>query len=427
MDLFQYRNAVLHCEDVAVPAIVEEVGTPVYIYSANTILDHYRKIDEAFQGVDHSICFSVKACSNLAVLSLLRRAGSGFDVVSGGELFRAQRAGADPSTCVYAGVGKTAEEIKYALSSGIRMLNVESEPELASVNRIASEMSAVAPVALRLNPDVDARTHAAVSTGRKENKFGIGLAEAAAIMARRAEYPSVLLRGVHGHIGSQMTRIEPYVEACGRLVDFILAHRSEKAPLDHLNLGGGFGINYEGGEARPVSEFAEAVKPLLVKAGCKLILEPGRFIAGNAGILVTRVVYVKETREKRFLIIDAGMNDLIRPALYGAYHEIWPVASPQPPAGRGGPAAGRLRPADLVGPVCESDDTFANDRPFPEAAEGELIAVFGAGAYGHVMSSTYNARRRPPEVLVRDASSWVVRRRDTFDDLIAQESIPPEL
>jgi diaminopimelate decarboxylase len=427
MDLFQYRSGGLHCEDVPVASIVDEVGTPVYIYSENTILDHYRKVDEAFKDVDHTICFSIKACANLAILTILRRAGAGFDVVSGGELFRAQRAGSDPSTCVYAGVGKTAEEIKYALSSGIRMFNVESAPELAAISRIAGEMSAVAPVALRLNPDVDARTHNAIATGRKENKFGIAMAEAAAIIARRADFPHVAIRGVHAHIGSQMTHIEPFVQACTRLVDFILTNRSEQAPIDHINLGGGFGINYQNQEAHPVNEFAAAVTPLIKKSGCKLILEPGRFITGNAGVLIARVTYVKETADRRFIITDTGMNDLIRPALYDAYHEIGLVSSPLPPSGRGGPASDGLRRADVVGPVCESGDVFAKDRPMPEVSEGDLLAVFSAGAYGHVMSSAYNARRRPPEVLVRGGAYWVVRRRDTFDDLIAQEMIPPEL
>jgi len=408
---------------VSVSAIAAEYGTPVYVYSARTILEHYRRLAEAFAPADPLICFSVKSCGNLAVLKLLAGAGSGFDVVSGGELFRALKAGADPAKIVFAGVAKGDAEIAEALRAGIAFFNVESRAELENISRLAAETGVIARVALRVNPDVDPKTHKYITTGKAENKFGIDLETASSIARTVGDLGSVSLEGVHMHIGSQITLVEPYVEALRKVVDFVAAHRSDAAPLTHVNIGGGFGIFYKEHEARTPAEFAEELVPILASAGARLIMEPGRFIVGNAGIMLTTVRYVKQSGPKRFVLIDAGMNDLVRPTLYDAFHEIWPARADVPPPSRSEPDAEYtgLEEADVVGPVCESGDFLAKDRPMPQLGRGDVLAVFSAGAYGFTMSSNYNARPRAAEVLVEGDSFRLVRRRETYEDLVAPE------
>jgi len=422
MDSFEYRGGELYAEGVSAERLAEEFGTPLYVYSAATIRDHYGKIAEAFREMDPVICYSVKANGNLAVLKLLADAGAGFDVVSGGELYRALRVGGEAQKIAYAGVGKTRREMREALEAGILMFNVESAPELAVLNEVAGEAGESAPVALRVNPDVEPGTHDYVATGRKETKFGISFDAAADVLARAADFPNVRFRGLHLHIGSQITEVAPYEAALAKAVAFIKAHRSERAPLDWLDTGGGFGIFYQGNEARDIADFASVIVPAVREAGCHLVLEPGRFIIGNAGVLLARVLYVKQTPAKRFVITDAAMNDLVRPSLYSAYHEIWPARAGLLPPSRGGAASASLEHADIVGPVCESGDFLAKDRPFPKIAAGELVAVFSAGAYGFSMSSNYNGRPRAAEVLVEGDTARLVRGRETYENLVRGES-----
>ncbi len=416
MDSFDYRNGTLYCEDVRVRDIAAEVGTPAYIYSRATIEHHYRRIEEAFNAGAPLICYSVKANGNLAILRLMKEMGSGFDVVSGGELFRTLKAGGDPRKTVFAGVGKTDHDIRYALEAGVLAFNVESLAELENIERIAADMGRKAPVVIRVNPDVDPKTHTHITTGKAENKFGVDMRVTEEMIARIAGMTHVKLLGFHCHIGSQITDIEPYGFAI-RKMTALFQNCRRSYPLEYLNIGGGFGIYYRGDEARPVKEFAEQVMPFVKASRCKLLLEPGRFIVGNAGILVTRVQYVKTSGDRRFLICDAGMNDLMRPALYNAFHRIWPVE------GNGGPeaAAENLSPADVVGPICESADYFARERPLPPVKRGDLLTVFSAGAYGFSMSSNYNSHPRPPEVLVEGDSWRTIRARETYQDLIRGE------
>jgi len=372
---FTYKNGVLLCEDVPVAEIAEAVGTPLYVYSAGTILDHYRKIAEAFSPIEHLICYSLKANANLSIVRLLAGEGAGADVVSGGEIYKAILAGVPSDKIVYAGVGKTRSEIEYALRENILLFNVESEAELRFINEIAGRMGKHARVALRINPDVEPETHEYITTGKKLTKFGIEVGEAVELLrASRKEFKNVELVGFHVHIGSQITSPEPFCEAFRKVVAFIEQMRKEGFNIEILDIGGGMGIIYE--EESPVmtaKEFADAVLPILKESGCKIILEPGRFIVGNAGVLLTRVLYVKQTSHKTFIIVDAGMNDLIRPSLYGAYHKIQPVDMN---------TAEEEIIADVVGPICESGDFLAKDRSLPAVEEGALLAVFSAGAYG---------------------------------------------
>jgi len=415
MNDFTYKNGELYCEDVPVGTIAQRVGTPFYLYSSNTLSSHFRAFDNAFSGVPHLICFALKSNSNSAVLRLLGREGAGADIVSGGELFRALRAGIDPKKIVYAGVGKRRDEIEYALKVGILMFNVESGDELVALNQAAVEMRAMARIALRVNPNIDPKTHAYISTGLKENKFGIPIEQALECYQLAKGLPNVEIVGVHQHIGSQITEVQPFVDALEKLIGFVKELRSAKIDIKYINIGGGLGITYKDETPPLPKEVAQAIQPLLKASGCTIVMEPGRAIVGNAGILVTSALYHKVSGEKRFLIIDAGMNDLIRPSLYEAYHDIRPVIEPKQ----------QERSAfDIVGPICESGDFLAKDRDMPEVKQGDLLAVMGAGAYGFSMSSNYNSRPRAAEVLVRGNDYYVVRARETYSDLIRGEKVP---
>jgi len=424
MDQFHYKDGQLHCEDLPVEDIVREAGTPCFVYSLATVRDHFRKFQKAFAELNPLICYSVKANSNLALLAEMVREGAGFDVVSGGELYRALKAGAPSEHIVFAGVGKTDEEIRYGIASGILYFNVESEEELAAVDAVAGSMGKVARVSLRCNPDVDPRTHKYISTGKRQDKFGIDFERAGELLSESERMENVEIRGLHLHIGSQITTLEPHEQAVMRTLAFLEQVDPKGERITTLNLGGGFGIFYSGTEAKTAEEFAERLVPLLKDRPYSIIFEPGRFMVGNAGILVTRITYRKESGEKVFLICDAGMNDLIRPALYSAFHRIWPVASVVDPTatnfGQQQPLAG-LETADVVGPLCESGDYLGLKRQLPRCGRGELLAVFSAGAYGMAMSSNYNSRLRAAEVLV-DGRTWrLVRRRERYEDLVQCE------
>ena len=411
MHHFEYRGGELYAEDVPVSTLVAAYGTPLYIYSAATLRRHFTAFDSAFNGLPHMTCFSVKANSNLAVLRTLGAMGAGVDIVSGGELFRALAAGIDPSRIVYSGVGKRATEIEQALSAGILMFNVESTGELERISRIAARLGKNAKVSLRINPDVDPKTHPYISTGLKKNKFGLDIETSLAAYARARELPGITPVGIDCHIGSQLTSIDPFLEA----LDKILAFREKLVAMgitpSYLDLGGGLGIQYNEEEPPHPREFGQALTKALGDLPITLILEPGRVIVGNAGILVTEVVYTKKTPSKDFVIVDAGMNDLIRPSLYDSYHTIREVR----PAGR------ETLDVDVVGPICESGDFLARDRELPAVAPGELLAVYSAGAYGFTMSSNYNSRPRAAEILVDGDQVILARRRETYEDLIALE------
>jgi diaminopimelate decarboxylase len=418
MHHFSYRAGVLHAEDVGVPEIAAAVGTPFYCYSTATLERHYRVLSEAFRGTDHLICYAIKANSNQAVIKTMARLGAGMDVVSEGELRRARAAGVPADRIIFAGVGKTREEIACALGEGIHGFNVESDWELEALSEIALSQGTTARIALRVNPDVDARTHAKISTGKSENKFGIPFLDAPRLYARAGELPGIKVAGIHMHIGSQITDLSPFRDAFRLMRELALDLRRQGQELQHLDLGGGLGVPYRGTNDVPPhpDEYAAVVKETLGDLGLKLILEPGRMIVGNAGILVSRVICSKRGEAKTFTIVDAAMNDLIRPTLYEAYHEIWPVAQPAVP-----------RPhvrQDIVGPVCESGDYLALERELPLFAEGDLLAVMTAGAYGAAMSSTYNTRRLVPEVLVHGAEYAVVRPRQSYEDLIGLDCLP---
>jgi len=417
MHHFEERDGELYCEDVPVRQVAERLGTPFYLYSHATLTRHYRVFDEAFAGIDHLICFAMKANSNLALLRLFANLGAGFDVVSGGELYRVLRAGGDPGRVVYSGVGKTAREIDEALDARILCFNVESAEELHLVDERARRKGVRAPVALRVNPDVDPRTHPYIATGLAKSKFGIPMDQALRDYQTAKSLPNVEVIGLDCHIGSQITETGPFIEAVKRLRDLVQQLREGGIPIRLLDIGGGLGIPYRDETPPPPAEYARALAEGLgefTRAGCRILLEPGRVIVGNAGILVTRVLYRKETEAKKFVVVDAAMNDLIRPALYGSYQEIRPV----------GKAGAERIVADVVGPVCESGDFLAKDRELPSVAPGDLLAVMSAGAYGFVMSSNYNARPRVPEVLVRGSEIHVVRRRETYEDLVRGETIP---
>jgi diaminopimelate decarboxylase len=426
MDYFEYQGDELYCERVPVRRIAEAVGTPAYVYSAATFTDHYDAVVSAFQPLNPTICYSIKCCANIHVCRLLRQRGAGFDVVSGGEILRALEAGGDPARIVFAGVGKTDAEINLAIDSKIGWFNVESEAEMENLIAIAQRRSASVNAALRVNPDVDPKTHEYTTTGLKENKFGVDLERARQVFAAYGRQDSVRLRGIHLHIGSPVNTVGPYVEAIKRGLHLIDDLRRDGFAIEMLDIGGGFGANYKATEAPPAVQYARAIVPLLAGRGLQIIMEPGRSIAANAGILVARVLYMKQSGDKRFLILDAGMNDLIRPALYDAYHFIWPVRPPDGfvPLERGEEVAmPGLTPIDVVGPVCESGDFFAKDRPLPPMNRGDLAAVFTTGAYGMVMASHYNSRPNPPEVLVEGDRFHVIRRRETNQDLLGMERV----
>jgi diaminopimelate decarboxylase len=421
MDAFSYRDGELYCEDTPVANLAEKFGTPLYIYSQNAVTSTVDALKKAFVRVDPLICYSVKANSNLGILKVLAERDSGFDVVSAGELHRVKLAGGEAGKTVFAGVGKTDDEIRAGLEAGVLMFNIESEAELDAVANVAALMGMTAPIALRVNPDVDPKTHRYISTGKKESKFGMDIERAERVARHAATVPSLRMIGIHMHIGSQITTTEPYAGAVAKGVELIDRLRKMGHPIAWYNMGGGYGIDYKGGEARPVDEFASVIVPGVEAANCRLAIEPGRVIVGNAGILVSRVLYTKQSGEKRFLIQDAAMNDLIRPSLYDSYHRIWPVKSDQAPPDHVESAVPGTVAWDVVGPVCESGDFLAKDRLLPPMKRGELVATFSAGAYGMVMASNYNTRPRAAEILVDNSRAQLVRRRETYDDLVRQE------
>jgi diaminopimelate decarboxylase len=422
MDYFEYQNGELYAEKVPVRKIAAEVGTPSYVYSLATLKRHYRVFDEAFGGQPHIICFSVKANSNIAILRAFAKQGGGFDIVSGGELFRALKAGADPKKIVFSGVGKSRDEIKYALEAGILMFNVESEQELSTLDEVAGSLGKKAPISVRINPDVDPQTHPYISTGMKKAKFGIAIQRSMESYKKAMSLPNLEIVGVDCHIGSQLTSVTPFVDAISRVREYMdrVLTGALKLPggrIRYLDLGGGLGIRYKDEEPPHPEEYAKAIVQALEGLDVTLILEPGRVIVGNAGVLLTRVLYLKEAEEKKFVVVDGAMNDLIRPALYGSYQAIRPVIEK------------KAEPivADVVGPICESGDFFAKDREIPRPAPGDLLSVMSAGAYGFSMASNYNSRPRAAEVLVDGDRFHVIRARESFEDLIRGEAIPEML
>ncbi len=414
MDDFNYVGGRLFCEEVPVEDIAREVGTPLYVYSYKTLTRHFRVFDEAFDGLPHIVCFAMKANSNAAVVRTFATMGGGADVVSGGELMRAVRAGVPPERIVYAGVGKTDEEILYALRTGILMFNIESTEELFAIDRIAGSLGVKAPIAIRINPDVDAKTHPYISTGLKKNKFGIAIEQAAGEYRAAAKLPNIEIVGIHQHIGSQLTEVSPFVDALTKTVGLVKELKAEGVGIRYIDVGGGLGIRYLDENPPHPEELAKALGPVLEGTNCTLVFEPGRVLVGNAGALVTRVLYRKSTEAKNFVIVDAGMNDLMRPSLYGAYHEIRPEHKRD---------AGEFV-ADVVGPICETGDFLARDRKMAIPERGDLLAVMSAGAYGYTMSSTYNSRTRPAEVMVNGSGYHVVRSRDEVSDLTRGEVVP---
>lgn len=411
---FKFKNGELYCEAVRVSTIVERMGTPVYIYSHHTLVDHFTKIQRAFQRIDPIICFAMKSNDNLAVLKTLGNLGAGFDIVSLGELKKALMVGADPKKIVFASVGKTEEEITVAIKTDILFFNVESLPELKEIHRIAKRLKKKPRVALRINPDVKAVTHEKITTGTLKNKFGIDLTTARKIIKSRTKYPHIDLCGLHVHIGSQIITPEPFVRAMKKVLGFLNVLQNDGITLEYLDIGGGLGIIYKDERPQTAQDFANAISPFLEKTGLKIVMEPGRFVAGNAGILVSKVLYLKDNGFKKFLIVDAAMNDLIRPALYNAYHEIVPVKQ----------SRAKIVKMDIVGPICESGDFFAKDRLFPILKKNNLVAIMSAGAYGYVMASNYNVRGRPPEVIVKGDRFAITKKRERFNDLIQGETIP---
>ncbi len=418
MDHFIYRDGVLHAEDVAVTEIAAAVGTPFYAYSEATLARHFRVFDEALDGMDHLICYAVKANSNVAVLKILGDLGAGMDVVSGGEYLRAKAAGVPGDRIVFSGVGKTREEMRMVLTGGIRQFNVESEPELAVLNEVAQELGVVAPITLRVNPDVDAKTHAKIATGKSDNKFGIPIAKSRAVYAQAAEMAGIEVVGVDVHIGSQLTDLEPFRNAFLKVRDLTEELRADGHNIRRLDLGGGLGIPYaRSNEAPPLPmDYGQVIKDTVGDLGVEIEIEPGRLVAGNAGIMVTSVIYNKEGEGRDFLIVDAAMNDLIRPAMYEAHHDIIPVLEPEVGADK--------VEVDIVGPVCETGDTFAKHRMMHPVVDGGLVAFRSAGAYGAVMSSEYNTRPMIPEVLVKGDQFAVIRERPTFDEMINRDKVP---
>ncbi len=418
MDHFLYRDGQLMAEDVAIADIAAQVGTPFYVYSSATLLRHFKLFDDALAGMDHLVCFAMKSLSNQAVLKLLGDAGAGMDVVSGGEYRRARAAGIPGDRIVFSGIGKTREEMHTALTGGIRQFNVESEPEMQALSAVATELGVDAPITVRVNPDVDAKTHAKISTGKKEDKFGIPISRAREVYAMAASLPGIKVIGIDVHIGSQLTDLEPFRLAYRKVAELTEQLRADGHEITRLDLGGGLGIPYaRSNEAPPLpSEYGAMVQEEVGHLGCEIEIEPGRLISGNAGMLVTGVIYVKSGEDRKFLILDAAMNDLIRPAMYEAHHDIIPVVEPAPGA--------EQTEYDIVGPVCESGDTFAKGRMLPTVAADDLIAFRSAGAYGAVMASEYNSRPLIPEVLVHGDQFAVIRARPTFDEMINRDTIP---
>lgn len=419
MHNFEYRQGELYCEQVPISQIVKEVGTPCYIYSHATLIRHYRVYESAFKTIPHIIAFAMKANSNLAILRLMAKEGSGVDIVSGGELFRALKAGVPPSKIVFAGVGKNAEEIREALKADILMFNVESSAEIHAINDVAASVGKKARVALRINPDIDPKTHPYISTGLKKSKFGIASDRALEEFKLASSLSHIEVVGVHAHIGSQLTEVTPFVESLKKVIALVGALRAQGINITYLNTGGGLGITYNDEKPPLPQELADAIAPLVQDLKLTLVMEPGRVIVGNAGILVTKALYEKVGEAKRFIIVDAAMNDLIRPSLYSAYHEIRPVSESLLERPR--------HVVDVVGPVCESGDFLAKDRTLPEVRPGDLLAVMSAGAYGFVMASNYNSRPRVPEVLVNKAEIHVIKARETYEDLVKGETIPAYL
>ncbi len=409
---FKYKEGVLHCEDVSIPVLAEAVGTPMYLYSDTTLTQHFQAVDQAFAGIPHITCFAVKSCANLAILGMFGRLGGGADIVSGGELFRALRAGIDPQKIVYSGVGKTEEELHYALTSGILMFNVESVQELEKLQEVAVSLNITAAIALRINPDVDPKTHAYISTGLAKNKFGIPIEQAIDLYRSAAAMANIKVIGVSCHIGSQLTTLSPFIESMHKVVGFVKKLAQFGIEIKYLDMGGGLGIQYDDEEPPHPKEYAAALMEVMRGLGdCTLIIEPGRVIVGNAGILVTKVIYTKDGL-KKFIIVDAGMNDLARPSLYDAYHEVLPVLE----------SSADRQEADIVGPICETGDFLTKGRLVPLCEQGDLLALMSAGAYGFSMSSNYNSRPRVAEVLVKGAEFHVIRKRETFADLIRGEA-----
>lgn len=424
MDSFQYKDGELWCEGVPVAFIAEAVGTPAYVYSAETFRHHFTSVAQAFAVVEPILCYAIKSCPNIHICKMLRQWGAGFDVVSGGELVRAIEAGGDPERIVYAGVGKTDNEINRAIDVGIGWFNVESEAELENLIHLAIARGKTVQAALRVNPDVDPKTHRYTSTGKKESKFGVDLQRARRAFECYGRQDSVRLCGIHLHIGSPVNTVEPYVQAISKTLDLIASLRADGFDIDTLDIGGGFGAHYESSEAPGPAEYAAAIVPLIRDQGLQIIMEPGRSIAANAGILLTQTLYRKKSGDRDFLIVDAGMNDLLRPALYEAYHFVWPTKPMEGfvPTERAVAASmPGLMPMDVVGPVCESGDFLAKDRRLPPMQRGDLVAVFSSGAYGMAMASHYNSRPNPPEVLVEGDTFRVIRRRETDEDMLAAE------
>lgn len=418
MDHFLYRDGALHAEDVPLAEIAAAVGTPVYVYSAATLTRHFQLFDAALEGMDHLICYAMKSNSNQAVLTLLARLGAGMDVVSGGEYLRARAAGVPGDRIVFSGIGKTVDEMRLALGGGVRQFNVESEPEMRVLSQVAVSMGLRAPITVRVNPDVDARTHAKIATGKSENKFGIPIARARQVYAEAAALPGIEVVGIDVHIGSQLTDLAPFEAAYQKVADLTLALRADGHTISRLDLGGGLGIPYvNSNEAPPLpSDYGDLIRRCVGDLGCQIEIEPGRLISGNAGVLLSRVIYVKSGEGRDFLILDGGMNDLLRPAMYDAHHDIVPVIETAP----------GVEPArfDIVGPICESGDTFAKERPMPALSAGDLVAFRSAGAYGAVMASEYNTRPLVPEVLVQGVQWAAIRPRPSVDEIIARDTVP---
>lgn len=418
MDHFLYRNGALYAEDVPLSEIAASVGTPFYCYSTATLERHFKLFDEALAGMDHLVCYAMKAASNVAILRTLAALGAGMDVVSGGEYMRAKAAGVPGERIVFSGVGKTEAEMRLALEGGVRQFNVESEPEMEVLNRVALDLGMVAPITVRVNPDVDAKTHAKIATGKSENKFGIPIARAREVYAHAARLPGLRVVGIDVHIGSQLTDLEPFRQAYRKVAELTEVLREDGHRIERLDLGGGLGIPYERSNAAPPLpiDYGGMIREELGHLGCEIEIEPGRLIVGNAGVMVSQVIYVKQGEGRDFLIVDGAMNDLIRPAMYDAHHDIVPVVEPAPGV--------ESHVYDVVGPVCETGDTFARQRALPAVNAGDLIAFRSAGAYGAVMASEYNTRPLIPEVLVKGDQFAVIRRRPTFDEMINRDTIP---
>lgn len=414
MHYFEYKQGELYCEGVPVSRVAQQVGTPFYLYSYRTLVRHFKVFNEAFEGIPHLVCYSMKANSNLALIRLFVNLGGGVDVVSGGELYRALKAGANPEKIVFSGVGKKQEEMEYALKAGILMFNVESSMELQAIHEVAGRMNKKAPISIRVNPDIDAKTHPYITTGLKQNKFGIDILRAPMAYRLASELPNLKIVGIDCHLGSQLVEVEPFVEALKKLKRLVDDLRNEGMEIRYLDLGGGLGITYSDEEPPDPVEYASSILDEIRMFDCTLVLEPGRVIVGNAGILVSKVLYTKENEEKRFIIVDAAMNDLVRPSYYGSFHQILPVRKENR----------EEIVADVVGPVCESADFLAKGRNIPKLNPGELIAVMSAGAYGFSMSTNYNSRSRVAEVLIRDDEIHVIRKREEYEDLIRGEEIP---